>query len=73
MHLTNQGKKIIQRVNNETYEFLPRIVLEVTCDFVTRDADGNVGLRFPRMVRIRDDKPVSEINTHSDILSAGSW
>ena len=73
MHLTNQGKKIIQRVNNETYEFLPRIVLEVTCDLVTRDADGNVGLRFPRMVRIRDDKPVSEINTHSDILSAGSW
>ena len=43
-------------------------MLEVTCDLVTQDADGNYGLRFPRLIRIRDDKPVSEINTLDDLL-----
>ena len=65
--LTQQGKKIIQRVENGTYELLPRIVLEVTADLVTRDANGNLGLRFPRLLRIRSDKPVSDINTLRDV------
>ena len=65
--LTNEGKKIIQRVENGTYELLPRIVLEVTADLVTRDANDNLGLRFPRLLRIRTDKPVSDINTLKDV------
>ena len=65
--LTQQGKKIIQRVENGTYELLPRIVLEVTADLVSKDADNNLGLRFPRLLRIRNDKPVSDINTISDV------
>jgi DNA ligase-1 len=65
--LTQQGKKIIQRVENGTYELLPRIVLEVTADLVTRDANDNLGLRFPRLLRIRSDKPVSDINTLRDV------
>ena len=65
--LTQQGKKIVQRVVDGTYELLPRIVLEVTADLVTRDADNNLGLRFPRLLRIRNDKPVSDINTISDV------
>ena len=65
--LTQQGKKIIQRVENGTYELLPRIVLEVTADLVTRDANDNLGLRFPRLLRIRSDKPVSDINTIQDV------
>lgn len=43
----------------------PEIVLEVTFDIVQpskRHAAG-YALRFPRIVRIRDDKPVSEIDT----------
>lgn len=67
LSLTQQGKKIISSVKNGTHEFLPRIVLEVTCDLVTRDAEGNLGLRFPRMLRIRNDKPVSDINTLKDV------
>ena len=39
----------------------------MTCDLVTQDAKGNFGLRFPRMLRIRDDKPVSDINTIEDL------
>ena len=47
--------------------FLPRIVLEVKADLVSHDAKGNIGLRFPRMKRIRDDKFVSDINTIKDV------
>lgn len=67
LNLTNQGRKIVSAVDNGTYKLLPRIVLEVTCDLVTQDAEGNYGLRFPRLLRIRDDKPVSDINTIGDL------
>lgn len=43
----------------------PEIVLEVTFDVVqpsTRHSSG-YALRFPRIVRVRDDKPPSEIDT----------
>ncbi|MBD2615814.1 ATP-dependent DNA ligase [Nostoc punctiforme FACHB-252] len=43
----------------------PKIVLEVTFDRVQPSARHNSGyaLRFPRILRIRDDKPVTEIDT----------
>lgn len=43
----------------------PEVVLEVTFDIVQRSARHKAGyaLRFPRIVRIRDDKPASEIDT----------
>src|SRR4029079_19172879 len=47
----------------------PEVVLEVTFDVVqpsTRHPAG-FALRFPRIVRVRDDKPVGEIDT----LAAG--
>jgi DNA ligase-1 len=43
----------------------PEVVLEVTFDVVqpsSRHASG-YALRFPRIVRVRDDKPVAEIDT----------
>lgn len=67
LYLTNEGKKIVSGIEGTTHKWLPRIVLEVTCDLVTRDADDNLGLRFPRMLRIRTDKPVSDINTLKDV------
>lgn len=48
-----------------THTVDPEIILEVTFDSVqasTRHASG-YALRFPRIVRLRDDKPVSEIDT----------
>ena len=65
--LTQKFKTIVSNVNNGTYTFLPRVVFEVTCDLVTQDTDDNYGLRFPRLVRIRDDKPVSDITTLIDM------
>ena len=43
----------------------PEVVLEVTFDTVQRSARHSSGyaLRFPRIVRVRDDKPVAEIDT----------
>ena len=43
----------------------PEVVLEVAFDSIQHSARHRSGfaLRFPRIVRIRDDKPVSEIDT----------
>lgn len=43
----------------------PEIVLEVTFDRVqpSKRHKGGYALRFPRILRVRDDKPVSEIDT----------
>lgn len=43
----------------------PEVVLEVTFDIVQRSSRHKAGfaLRFPRIVRVRDDKPPTEIDT----------
>ena len=43
----------------------PEIVLEVTFDYVQASTRHKAGyaLRFPRIVRVRDDKPAGEIDT----------
>jgi len=65
--LTNQLRKVVESYNDGRYVFLPRIVLEVKADLISRDAKGNIGLRFPRMKRIRNDKFVADINTIEDV------
>lgn len=51
------------------FEVEPRIVIEVAFDIVQRSDLHRSGyaLRFPRIARIRDDKPVSQINTLADV------
>jgi len=61
--LTTELRKNVDSYSGETFVFLPRIVLEVTCDLVTNDSDNNIGLRFPRCIRIRRDKYPSEVDT----------
>ena len=43
----------------------PEIVLEVTFDYVQESKRHKAGyaLRFPRIVRVRRDKPVAQIDT----------
>jgi DNA ligase-1 len=67
LRLTRELRTIVSNVNNGTYNFLPRVVLEVSADLVTRDASNNIGLRFPRCKRIRDDKFVIDCNTIEDV------
>jgi len=63
LNLTTNLKKNVASYEKGVFTFLPRIVLEITADLVTQDADDNYGLRFPRVVRIRDDKFAKDIDT----------
>ena len=47
----------------------PDVVLEVTFDAVQRSSRHGAGyaLRFPRIVRVRDDKPAGEIDTLASV------
>jgi ATP-dependent DNA ligase I len=52
-----------------TREVEPEIVLEVAFNAIMRSDrhDSGYALRFPRIVRIRQDKPPAEINTVDDV------
>jgi DNA ligase 1 len=47
----------------------PEIILEVTFDAVqeSRRHKSGYALRFPRILRIRDDKPLAEIDTLASV------
>ena len=65
--LTNTLRRNVDSFDNGLFKVLPVVVLEVKADLVSRDDKGNLGLRFPRCVRIRDDKFVADINTLEDV------
>ena len=67
--LDTQLKRIVDSYDSlkYTFHFLPRIVLEVTCDLISQNQDGTYGMRFPRILRIRDDKYPSDCNTIEDV------
>ena len=67
MFLTTELKKIVEEFTVETFHILPRVVLEITCDLISRDAEGNYGLRFPRAIRIRNDKFPKDCNSMLDV------
>lgn len=48
----------------------PELVFEIGFEGIQRSTrhKSGVALRFPRMLRWRQDKPVDEINTHDDLL-----
>lgn len=63
--LTERFKAITTEQFGRYHVVRPEVVLEVTFDVVQRSARHRAGyaLRFPRIVRVRDDKPSSEIDT----------
>ena len=70
--LTTECKKIVSAYApppRNTFELLPRIVIEVTGDLISQDASGKYSIRFPRVRRIRRDKYVSDINNIHDVMS----
>jgi len=65
--LTGRLRKNIEKVSGTEYFFLPRIVLSVVFEAITRTDEG-YGIRFPRVKSIREDKFASEINSLQDII-----
>jgi DNA ligase-1 len=63
--LTERFKSITVQQFGRFHQVRPEVVLEVTFDIVQKSARHKAGyaLRFPRIVRIRDDKPAAEIDT----------
>jgi DNA ligase-1 len=65
VELTRRFEALTLQRFGRYHQVRPEIVLEVTFDVVQPSARHKAGyaLRFPRIVRVRDDKPVSEIDT----------
>lgn len=63
--LTERFKAITTEQFGRFHAVRPEVVLEVTFDIVQKSARHKAGyaLRFPRIVRVRDDKPPIEIDT----------
>ena len=63
--LTERFKSITTQQFGRFHAVRPEVVLEVTFDVVQKSARHKAGyaLRFPRIVRVRDDKPPGEIDT----------
>ncbi len=57
------------RSYSDAFAVDPKIVLEVAFDIVQKSTlhQSGYALRFPRIVRIRDDKPVAEIDTLANV------
>jgi DNA ligase-1 len=53
----------------------PEQVVEIAFDGVQRSTryPGGMALRFARVLRYRDDKPVSEIDTVQEVRSLAGW
>lgn len=67
INLTNTLRRNVESFDNGRFFVSPVVVLEVKADLISRDDKNNLGLRFPRCVRIRDDKFVADINTLEDV------
>jgi DNA ligase-1 len=63
--LTERFKAITTQQFGRFHAVRPEVVLEVAFDIVQKSARHKAGyaLRFPRIVRVRDDKPAAEIDT----------
>ncbi|MCD6381789.1 MAG: ATP-dependent DNA ligase [Candidatus Aenigmarchaeota archaeon] len=67
--LTKRVKKIIIKESGRKVEVSPEIVVEVAYQEIQKSTKYPTGyaLRFPRLLRFRDDKRSDDINTVSDI------
>nr|MDQ6925959.1 hypothetical protein [Candidatus Eremiobacteraeota bacterium] len=63
--LTERLRALTVQTFGRYQQVRPEVVLEVTFDVVQKSARHKAGyaLRFPRILRIRDDKPAGEVDT----------
>ncbi|MCD4841558.1 MAG: DNA ligase, partial [Methanosarcinales archaeon] len=63
--LTARFKELIVVENGKELEFVPQVVFEVAFEEIQKSPTYNSGyaLRFPRLVRVRDDKSPDDADT----------
>ena len=68
-HLTKHFKEITKARHGPVHVVEPQVVLEIAFDRIQESARHKSGyaLRFPRIVRIRDDKTVDQISTIDEV------
>ena len=71
--LTERLRPLVVQRFGRYHQVRPEVVLEVTFDVVQRSTRHKAGyaLRFPRIVRVRDDKPVGEVDTLETVKRIG--
>lgn len=67
--LTGLLKPLIIKENGKEVEVHPKIIIEVAYEEIQKSNTYNsgYGLRFPRLIRLREDKPLNEIARINDI------
>jgi len=67
--LTEKLKPLITKEEGKSVQIKPKIVVSITYQEIQKSINYNSGfaLRFPRVITIREDKPLSEINTLNEI------
>jgi DNA ligase-1 len=72
---TQRFTELMTERNDWVVALRPEQVVEIAFDGVQRSSryPGGVALRFARVVRYRDDKPVDEIDTIETVRSYASW
>lgn len=67
--LTARFKELIVVESGKELEFVPQVVFEVAFEEIQKSPTYGSGfaLRFPRLVRVRDDKSADEADTHERI------
>lgn len=70
--LTELLKPLVEKQEGRDVKVEPKIVLSLRFEEIQRSPSYSSGfaLRFPRVVALRDDKPLSEINTLDDVEEA---
>lgn len=66
--MTERFKALTLEVQGNQHFVKPEVVLEVAFDGLQRSTrhESGLAMRFPRIIRIRDDKPAREANTLAD-------
>ena len=67
--LTKELRRLIINDHGKTVEVKPKLIIEVSYEEIQKSPTYKSGfaLRFPRILRVRSEKDVEEINTLSDV------
>jgi len=67
--MTEELLKIVTQEKDKEVHVKPQVVLEVAYEEIQKSTTYTSGyaLRFPRILRVREDKPVDEITTLSQV------